>query len=130
MEIRALVVEDDRVTSALLRSMLEGERCRVDIAYDGEEGLRRIEQRRYDLILLDISLPRQISGADILEYLAQNDPARLGRVIVVTGMDVSEIRELFPTICHAFGKPVIPSRVRTCVRECIKASGRAIEARE
>ncbi|MEO8035813.1 MAG: response regulator [Acidobacteriota bacterium] len=118
-----MIVEDDRPTSALLRAMLEGESCLVEVAYDGEEAMARLGKSRYDLILLDISLPKRLSGADILQHLSLHDPDQLTRVIVVTGMDVSEIRKLFPTICHAFGKPVIPSRVLSYVRSCIGIGG-------
>lgn len=98
--------------------MLESDGLDVDVAVDGEKALGMLMQKTYDVILLDIVLPK-LSGADIMENLAATRPELLAKIIVVTGMDVAEIRKLFPTVCYALGKPVIPSRLRDSIRSCL-----------
>ena len=39
--------------------------------------------------------------------------------MVVTGLEVGEIRKLFPTICETLSKPVIPKRLIASVRRCL-----------
>lgn len=52
-----LVVEDEEPVCDLVRVYLEKEAFTVEIAHDGREALAKVEQGRYDLILLDIMLP-------------------------------------------------------------------------
>jgi CheY-like chemotaxis protein len=116
---KALVVEDDATTRTLLVGLLESINCDVDIAADGEEALVRIQSRHYDVILLDIVLPK-MTGIDVMESLRRDHPHILGRIIVVTGLDIREIRTLFPSVHETLSKPVIPNRLRLAVRSCLR----------
>ena len=66
--MRILVVEDEKKVAAFIKKGLEEETYAVDIASDGEEGLHLGEQNPYDLIILDLMLPK-INGLDILSHL-------------------------------------------------------------
>jgi DNA-binding response OmpR family regulator len=55
--MRVLIVEDERQMAEVLRRGLEEEGYAVEIAADGDEGLRCGSEREYDLIILDIRLP-------------------------------------------------------------------------
>jgi CheY-like chemotaxis protein len=113
---RALVVEDDNVTRELLRQILESEGCEVDVAPDGEKAIGLLANVEYDVVLLDIVLPR-ISGADVMEHLLCTQPRVLEKIIVVTGLALTEVRKLFPTVTTVVGKPVMPSRLSSLIRE-------------
>ena len=69
-----------------------------------------LSKNDYDVVLLDIVLPK-VSGTQVMEHLCATNPAMLERIIVVTGLNVEDIRKLFPTVCHALSKPVIPNRL-------------------
>ncbi|MGF7034828.1 DNA-binding response OmpR family regulator [Paenibacillus mucilaginosus] len=56
-EVRVLVADDEKEIRELLRLYLERERCRVDLAADGEEALRRFGGQTYSLVLLDLMMP-------------------------------------------------------------------------
>ncbi|HKR67206.1 MAG TPA: response regulator [Thermoanaerobaculia bacterium] len=118
MPPHVLVVEDDAATREALRRVLENEGCSVDIAIDGEKAVGQLAQREYDAIVLDIALPK-LSGTDVMEYIATTRPRLLESIIVVTGLEVGEIRKLFPTICETLSKPVIPKRLIASVRRCL-----------
>jgi DNA-binding response OmpR family regulator len=118
MHPRALVVEDDRATREVLRLILEGEGLAVDAVNDGDAAIEHLKAEQYSLLLLDIVLPT-VSGTDVMEYLQAHSPSVLTRTIVVTGLSVSEIHKLFPTVPHAFPKPVLPGRLRSAVRACL-----------
>jgi CheY-like chemotaxis protein len=124
MRPRALVVEDESVTRNLLRQLLINSGCEVDEAIDGEQAIKKLSVDRYAVILLDIVLPK-LSGTHVMDFLRQHDPDSLERVIVVTGLNVEEIRKLFPTVCHALGKPVIPNRLLASVQKCLATHSRS-----
>jgi len=111
-------VEDETITRKLLRNLLEERGCEVDEAVDGQQAINLLAQHDYAVVLLDIVLPR-ISGTAVMDLLAQRDPAMLARIIVVTGLNVDEIRKLFPTVCSALPKPVMPARLMQSVNACL-----------
>jgi DNA-binding NtrC family response regulator len=64
--VRILVIDDEASIRESLQTLLELEGFVVELAGDGEEGLKRLEQSPYDLVLLDLALP----GRDGIEILA------------------------------------------------------------
>jgi len=67
--VRILVVEDERrLAENIARSMKEGAGYAIDLAGDGKEGLFMAESTAYDLILLDLMLPR-MDGLKLLRRL-------------------------------------------------------------
>ncbi len=81
---RALVVDDDRRIRDLVEGYLSSDDLEVDAADDGVEAIRRLRQRDYDLILLDLMMPG-LSGFAVLEFLQNEKPTLLERVVVMTG---------------------------------------------
>lgn len=84
---RILVVEDDVPLARLLGSWLTTERFETEMAHDGEEALAKIEQGEYDLLLLDLNLPK-IDGMTLLARLRAQRPAF--PVLVLTGRNRTE----------------------------------------
>ena len=66
--MRILLVEDDRGIARFVKKGLLENAFSVDLASDGEEGLRLTLQRSYDLIILDILLPK-MDGLEVLKRL-------------------------------------------------------------
>jgi heavy metal response regulator len=64
--MRILVVEDEKKVASFLKKGLEEEYYAVDCAYDGEEALYMVEANDYDLMILDIMLPK-IDGLEVLK---------------------------------------------------------------
>jgi len=67
-----------------------------------------------------------------MDVLRADAPDVLHRIIVVTGLNVAEIRALFPAVCDTLSKPVMPSRllqaVDVCLNGCLKAAHGQITA--
>lgn len=66
--MRILLVEDDKRVASFIRRGLEEERYGVDLAPDGEEGLFLAQAQVYDLIILDLLLPKR-TGIEVLRML-------------------------------------------------------------
>lgn len=57
MELRLLIVEDDRLLAEAVSDYFSAKGWKTDIAYDGESGLEKAERYSYQMILLDVMLP-------------------------------------------------------------------------
>lgn len=65
-----LLIEDERKQAEFIQKALEQDYYKVDVAYDGQEGLDRIEVRDYDLIIVDLNLPK-ISGNELVKKIRE-----------------------------------------------------------
>ena len=70
---RILVIDDEAGIRESLEVLLTFEGYTVEMAIDGEEGLRILEHRSYDLVLLDLALPGQ-SGMELLPQIKERYP--------------------------------------------------------
>jgi DNA-binding NtrC family response regulator len=77
-----LVVDDEASIRRTLREILEYEDFEVEEAVDGEEALEAIQEHQYDLVLLDVKMPK-VDGMEVLETIAE-DAADLP-VVMISG---------------------------------------------
>lgn len=82
--LRALVVEDELPVRRVTVKALEGHDFFCDEAGDGEQALALLEQRRYDVVLTDLRMPRKHGHALAVELLARG--AQRPVVVVLTGV--------------------------------------------
>jgi CheY-like chemotaxis protein/anti-sigma regulatory factor (Ser/Thr protein kinase) len=115
-----LVVDDDKTTRHVLRNVLTSAGFSTSVAKDGVEALKALRTRQFDLLLLDVWMPR-MTGLDLLAKL-RGEKTR-PRVVVMTSDDAPEtllkaVRE------HAFRyvhKPVESSALLQTVRDALAA---------
>ncbi|MEP9412242.1 MAG: response regulator transcription factor [Candidatus Brocadia sp.] len=69
--MRILVVEDEKKLATYIKKGLEENHFAVDVSYDGEEGLFMLDTNEYDLVILDIMLPKK-NGFEILKEARNN----------------------------------------------------------
>jgi heavy metal response regulator len=82
--MRVLVVEDEKKVASFIKRGLEEENFTVDAAYDGEEGLYMAETNPYDLILMDVMLPK-MDGLAVIRQL--RDKNIMTPVLCLTAKD-------------------------------------------
>lgn len=95
---RIIFVEDDAVLVKLYQDKLVTEGFEVDSAHDGLEAIQKLGSNDYDLVLLDLILPK-VNGFDVLKQLRTSGwPAAKKPVIVFSNLgdvsDVNKAREL------------------------------------
>ncbi len=70
MARKVLVVDDEKLIVKGIRFSLEQDGMEVECAYDGEEALRMAKETEYDLILLDIMLPK-MGGFEVCQHIRE-----------------------------------------------------------
>lgn len=85
--MRILVVEDEKKVASFLKKGLEEEHYAVDTAFDGEEGLDLAHINEYDLIILDIMLPK-LDGMEVLRRIRANGSSL--PIIMLTAKDSTD----------------------------------------
>ena len=70
MAKKALVVDDEKVIVKGIRYSLEQDGMEVDCAYDGEEALAQAKESHYDIILLDVMLPK-LTGFEVCQQIRE-----------------------------------------------------------
>ena len=85
--MRILVVEDEKKVASFIKKGLEEEHYAVDTAYDGETGLYMANVNEYDLIVLDLMIPK-IDGLEVLKRIRSNK--NNVPILVLTAKDTVE----------------------------------------
>ncbi|HYC59518.1 MAG TPA: response regulator transcription factor [Thermoanaerobaculia bacterium] len=87
---RILIVEDDPAMSVALRDGFEFEKYAVEMAADGEAGLRLATRGDHDLMILDVMLPRK-SGLDVCKELRRNGSSTPIIMLTARGQEIDKI---------------------------------------
>jgi DNA-binding response OmpR family regulator len=117
---KILVVDDDRVTALILKKTLTTAGYAATVAKDGVEALKALAARRFDLLLLDVWMPR-MNGLEVLAELRKHEPQP--RVIVMTSDDTPEtvLRAVRDQAFKYVHKPMEPSALLQTVRDVLAA---------
>jgi CheY-like chemotaxis protein len=100
---KILIVEDDQFLREFYQELLAGEGHLVEVAADGEAGLAKLRGNEYDLLLLDIMLPKK-DGLQVLRELKINQPKSNNlKIVVLTNLGQDSIvRECFTLGAEGF----------------------------
>ena len=79
---KILLVDDSRDGLLVRRALLEEAGYKVDVARNGEEGLKLFEAERFDVVVTDYRMPR-MNGAELIQRIRQVSPN--ARVILLSG---------------------------------------------
>ena len=87
MARKIMVVDDDLYIRELYVEILKGEGYTVESAQNGEEAINKLKDGGYDLILLDIMMPK-VDGLGVMDTLAKNPPpTKNGPILLLTNLD-------------------------------------------
>ena len=118
---RVLVVEDEPAISDVCQRVLTSEGFEVDIAVNGRIAQDMIEEKQYDLCLIDMRTP-SMSGKELYQWLKEKHPRLASRVIFSTGDVMSgDIQSFLEQAARPFlPKPFTPGELRAIVKETLK----------
>lgn len=125
--MRLLIVEDDRPLNHFLAKAFTAEHYTVDVAQDGQEALYMGTNNDYDLVILDLNLPR-LDGLDVLKHL--RTARRSLPVLVLSARNRVEdrIRGLDIGADDYVPKPFAFSELSARVRALLRRGSRPFEA--
>ena len=85
---KVLIVDDDKNSVKFLSVLLSENGCEPIVAYDGSEGLRKIEENGIDLIVLDVMMPKK-TGFVLFKELKRKDEYKDIPILMLTGVATS-----------------------------------------
>src|ERR1700690_1576331 len=128
--MRILIAEDDSALASFVKKGLDAEHYAVDISNDGEQARAMAGEFDYDLVVLDLNLPR-LDGVAVLRYLRTRKPSM--PIMVLTGRTRVEDRVqcLDLGADDYLGKPFsfaeLSARLRALLRRRGDAAGTTLE---
>ena len=128
-QAKILIVDDDPVFVEATKAVLESKNYKMSAAYDGDEGLQKVQDERPDLIVLDIIMPTK-DGFTVCEQL-KGDPALSEIPVLIltsfaekkgeTSIPVSEGLALEAE--DYIDKPVLPDELLRRIEKMLKRVG-------
>jgi DNA-binding response OmpR family regulator len=125
-----LLADDDAELCQMLKEYLEAEGYRVDTAHDGEAALTRAREASFDLIVLDVMMPRR-NGFDVLREIRAHASTPV-LMLTARGDDVDSVVGLELGADDYLAKPcnprVLSARIRAVLRRSEPSRGEAATA--
>ena len=123
--MRILLVEDELKVASFIRSALEENTYAVDVSHDGEEGAYMAETTDYDLVILDLMLPK-VDGFQVLKRLRARKPGMPVLVLTARGNVEDRVRGLDlgadDYLVKPFALAELTARVRALLRRGVRES--------
>jgi CheY-like chemotaxis protein len=126
-----LVAEDIPVNQFVIRRMLEGCGCRVDIAVDGEEALERHAAGHYDLILMDCQMPKLDGYQATAEIRRREGTGAHTPIVAITAHALKGDRErcLQAGMDDYVAKPLDPAVIEEVLARTLHSAGGTAKTR-
>lgn len=109
--MRILVIDDDEFYRDLIHGFLENEGFDLDFAHDGLEGVNKLSTNQYDVVILDIVMPR-LDGYGVIRHMLQSGTA--GKIIVITSLPQIALTSICGVLKKPFSKRALVNQVRQC----------------
>jgi len=119
--MRILIAEDDSALASFVKKGLDAEHYAVDVSHDGEQARAMAGEFDYDLVVLDLNLPR-LDGVAILRYLRTRKPSM--PILILTGRTRVEDRVQCldlgadDYLSKPFSFSELSARIRALLRRC------------
>jgi DNA-binding response OmpR family regulator len=84
-----LIIEDDPFLTDIYETKFKALGFSVDIARDGEDGLKKIKEKDFDVLILDIVLPH-INGWEVLRQLGEDEKFKNLKIIILSNLGQEE----------------------------------------
>lgn len=129
---RVLVADDDQSIRQLVQTIVRRENIEVDTAVDGQDAIEKLQQKEYEVILLDLMMPR-VDGFGVIEHLKSHPQQHKPVVLVITAYADQKFKDVDPAIvAGVMRKPFevadLGNLVRLCVHGLDTARGQLLNA--
>jgi DNA-binding response OmpR family regulator len=123
--MKILIIDDDASAATTLKALLMSQAdYEIDTAFGGREGLEKMTNTPYDLLILDIMMP-DFSGIDVCKAMAKNEkikkiPVLLASALPIASKELEELLNEFRaqvTIKGALEKPFILEDLLSAIKK-------------
>lgn len=121
--VRVLVVDDDGMVQATIMKLLEGPSFESESAFSGEEALRLLDGRRFDVICTDLQMPG-LSGIDLIHRVRAGSAD--AAIVLMTGLDHDE-RVRGAGADAYLHKPFTAEELQQALASALQARGRSAD---
>ena len=128
MAQRVLVVDDEKLIVKGIRFSLEQDGMQVDCAYDGEEALAYAKENTYDIILLDVMLPK-MNGFEVCQQIREFSSVPI-IMLTAKGDDMDKILGLEYGADDYITKPFNILEVKARIKAIIRRTSKRTEEKE
>ena len=118
-----LVVDDEKNIVKGIKFSLEQDDMRIDMAYDGEEALELAKNNDYDLVILDVMLPK-LSGTDVCQQIREFSAVPIV-MVTAKGDDMDKIMGLEFGADDYITKPFNILELKARIKAILRRSGKA-----
>ena len=125
---KVLVVDDEKLIVKGIRFSLEQDDMEVDCAYDGEEALKLAAENTYDIILLDVMLPKH-DGFEVCRQIREYSDVPI-IMLTAKGEDMDKILGLEYGADDYITKPFNILEVKARIKAIIRRTGKKREQKE
>jgi DNA-binding response OmpR family regulator len=122
-----LVIEDDAALASYIRKSLESEHYTVDVALDGEQGALMASDLNYDLLVLDLNLPK-LDGISVLRNLRPDKPQLPILVLTARPRVEDRVLALDSGADDCINKPFSYSELSARMRALLRRGRPSVEA--
>lgn len=113
---KILVVDDNPAVCTAVRAVLDRVGYVVTTAQDGREAIALISASDYDVIFLDVTMPK-FDGLGVVDELRENNVGALAHTYLMTGGDADEFADL--PVCGVIAKPLDINSLIAETKDCI-----------
>ena len=122
MPHRILIVDDDILVLEALQELLRSSECEVRVAARGQEALEILDQEHFDLLILDVVMPK-MTGFDLArEVRRRDDEMSKVKIIMLTAKtDPRDVKS--EELCSSdlyLTKPIDPGRLKQLVKDTLE----------
>ncbi|HEY0141179.1 MAG TPA: response regulator [Thermoanaerobaculia bacterium] len=115
---KVLIVDDDPAIRQILSALLKRDGTECDIAEDGEAAIGRLRHQTYDVVLLDLLMPR-VDGLGVISYMKESGITT--PVVVISAVMDDRVELLDPQLVRvAMQKPLEPRELRRVVEAIVR----------
>lgn len=119
---KILIIEDEKALAEMYKIELEKYNFKVIRTVDGEDGIRKAREKRPDLILLDLLLPK-VHGGEVLEILKKDDRTKNIPIFILTNYENEDEKnhaKKFGADKYILKTSITPKEIAEMIKEKLK----------
>jgi len=116
MKLSILIVDDDKLVNEFIGETLQRTRHEITTAFSGEEAMKLLEQKNFDIVLTDIKM-QKISGMDLLRHLKATSPETVVIMITAYGKVKNAVEAMKMGAFDYMIKPASPDEIELAINK-------------